>query len=56
MLMKHTPEAVAERTALSINPAKTCMPIGAMYAALGIMPACLTATVPRAVVPIIAAC
>ncbi|HWT80235.1 MAG TPA: nitrogenase component 1, partial [Candidatus Methylomirabilis sp.] len=40
MLMKHTPEAVAERTSLSINPAKTCMPIGAMYAALGVH-ACL---------------
>ena len=40
MLLKHTPSAVVERTALSINPAKTCMPIGAMYAALGIH-ACL---------------
>jgi nitrogenase molybdenum-iron protein beta chain len=27
---------VAERSALTINPAKTCQPIGAMYAALGI--------------------
>ena len=35
MLLKHTPATVAERTAPSINPAKTCMPIGAMYAAPG---------------------
>jgi nitrogenase molybdenum-iron protein beta chain len=27
---------VADRQALSVNPAKTCQPIGAMYAALGI--------------------
>ena len=36
MLLKHTPKEVVERNALTINPAKTCMPIGAMYAALGI--------------------
>jgi len=36
MLLRHTPDTVAERTALTINPAKTCQPIGAMYAALGI--------------------
>ena len=42
MLLKHTPGEVADRAALSINPAKTCMPIGAMYAALGIH-ACLPA-------------
>ena len=36
MLLRHTPVAVAEREALTINPAKTCQPIGAMYAALGI--------------------
>jgi nitrogenase molybdenum-iron protein beta chain len=31
-----TPKKITERTALVINPAKTCQPIGAMYAALGI--------------------
>ncbi len=36
MLLRHTPEAVTERTALTVNPAKTCQPVGAMYAALGI--------------------
>jgi nitrogenase molybdenum-iron protein beta chain len=36
MLLKHTPEKISERSALMINPAKTCQPIGAMYAALGI--------------------
>ncbi|ABK16709.1 nitrogenase molybdenum-iron protein subunit beta [Syntrophobacter fumaroxidans] len=36
MLLRHTPEAIRERRALTINPAKTCQPIGAMYAALGI--------------------
>lgn len=36
MLLRHTPKEVAERQALTINPAKTCQPIGAMYAALGI--------------------
>lgn len=36
MLLKHTPEKITERKALVINPAKTCQPIGAMYAALGI--------------------
>ena len=36
MLLRHTPVEVAEREALTINPAKTCQPIGAMYAALGI--------------------
>jgi nitrogenase molybdenum-iron protein beta chain len=30
------PEGVVQRTAGKINPAKTCQPIGAMYAALGI--------------------
>jgi len=40
MLLKHTPHEIVERSALTINPAKTCMPIGAMYAALGIH-ACL---------------
>jgi nitrogenase molybdenum-iron protein beta chain len=36
MLLRHTPEESAEREALTINPAKTCQPVGAMYAALGI--------------------
>ncbi|QGY40334.1 nitrogenase molybdenum-iron protein subunit beta [Pseudodesulfovibrio cashew] len=36
MLLRHTPTEVKERKALMINPAKTCQPIGAMYAALGI--------------------
>jgi nitrogenase molybdenum-iron protein beta chain len=36
MLLRHTPQEITERTALMINPAKTCQPIGAMYAALGI--------------------
>ncbi len=36
MLLRHTPTEITERTALAINPAKTCQPIGAMYAALGI--------------------
>lgn len=35
-LLRHTPKEVAERKALAVNPAKTCQPIGAMYAALGI--------------------
>lgn len=36
MLLRHTPREIKEREALTINPAKTCQPIGAMYAALGI--------------------
>jgi nitrogenase molybdenum-iron protein beta chain len=36
MLLRHTPKEIVERKAVSINPAKTCQPIGAMYAALGI--------------------
>ncbi len=36
MLLKHTPSEIKERKALTINPAKTCQPIGAMYAALGV--------------------
>ncbi len=36
MLLRHTPAEVVERSALTINPAKTCQPIGAMYAALGV--------------------
>ncbi len=36
MLLRHTPETITDRSALTINPAKTCQPVGAMYAALGI--------------------
>jgi nitrogenase molybdenum-iron protein beta chain len=36
MLLRHTTADVMERTALTINPAKTCQPIGALYAALGV--------------------
>jgi nitrogenase molybdenum-iron protein beta chain len=36
MLLRHTTADVVERSALTVNPAKTCQPIGAMYAALGI--------------------
>lgn len=36
MLLRHTPKEITERQALTINPAKTCQPVGAMYAALGI--------------------
>jgi nitrogenase molybdenum-iron protein beta chain len=36
MLLRHTPTEIKEREALTVNPAKTCQPIGAMYAALGI--------------------
>ncbi|MFH1035514.1 MAG: nitrogenase molybdenum-iron protein subunit beta [Pseudomonadota bacterium] len=36
MLLRHTPKEITPRGALTINPAKTCQPIGAMYAALGI--------------------
>ncbi|MDR2606287.1 MAG: nitrogenase molybdenum-iron protein subunit beta [Oscillospiraceae bacterium] len=31
-----TPKTLAERSALRINPCKTCQPVGAMYAALGV--------------------
>lgn len=36
MLLRHTSKEIKERSALTVNPAKTCQPIGAMYAALGI--------------------
>ncbi len=36
MLLRHTPDTVASRSALTVNPAKTCQPVGALYAALGI--------------------
>lgn len=35
-MLDHTPTEVLPREALRINPAKTCQPIGAMYAALGL--------------------
>jgi nitrogenase molybdenum-iron protein beta chain len=36
MLLRHTTNEVRERNALTVNPAKTCQPVGAMYAALGV--------------------
>ena len=36
MLLRHTQPDGIQREALTVNPAKTCQPIGAMYAALGI--------------------
>ena len=36
MLLRHTTNEVRERKALTVNPAKTCQPVGAMYAALGV--------------------
>ncbi|MFP4358509.1 MAG: nitrogenase molybdenum-iron protein subunit beta [Puniceicoccaceae bacterium] len=35
-MLEGTTSEIRERTALRVNPAKTCQPIGAMYAALGI--------------------
>lgn len=35
-MLDFTPKEIKERSAVVINPAKTCQPIGAMYAALGI--------------------
>ena len=55
MLLRHTPDKITERSALTINPAKTCQPIGAMYAALGIHNCLPTATAPRAATPTTAA-
>lgn len=36
MLLRHTTSDIIERKALTVNPAKTCQPVGAMYAALGV--------------------
>ncbi len=36
MLLRHTTKEIVERKGLTVNPAKTCQPIGAMYAAFGI--------------------
>lgn len=35
-MLNLTPKEMSERTALRVNPAKTCQPVGAMYAALGV--------------------
>ncbi|MEN6414541.1 MAG: nitrogenase molybdenum-iron protein subunit beta [Veillonellales bacterium] len=35
-MLDATPKEIVERKALRINPAKTCQPVGAMYAALGV--------------------
>lgn len=35
-MLNHTPKEYVKREGLVINPAKTCQPVGAMYAALGI--------------------
>lgn len=35
-MLEATPQTLVDRKALRVNPAKTCQPIGAMYAALGI--------------------
>jgi nitrogenase molybdenum-iron protein beta chain len=35
-LLRHTSPEIVAREALTINPAKTCQPIGALYAALGV--------------------
>jgi hypothetical protein len=35
LLSRHTPPKSKNASALTVNPAKTCQPIGAMYAALG---------------------
>ena len=35
-MLNYTPKEITERTALRINPCKTCQPVGAMYAALGV--------------------
>lgn len=35
-MLDYTPKELCERKALRINPAKTCQPVGALYAALGV--------------------
>jgi len=35
MLLRHTQKEITPRSSLAVNPAKTCQPVGAMYAALG---------------------
>ncbi len=39
-MLNYTPKEISQRSALKINPAKTCQPVGAMYAGLGVH-ACL---------------
>ena len=53
MLLKHTPKEISKRSALTINPAKTCQPIGAMYAPWVCTGVCRTATVPKGAAPTI---
>jgi nitrogenase molybdenum-iron protein beta chain len=55
MLLRHTRPEEHIREALTINPAKTCQPIGAMYAALGIHSCLRTVMVLRAAALITAA-
>jgi nitrogenase molybdenum-iron protein alpha/beta subunit len=50
MLLRHTSNKVADRHALTVNPAKTCQPIGAMYAAFGVHIVFLTAMAHRVAV------
>ncbi|MDR2350365.1 MAG: nitrogenase molybdenum-iron protein subunit beta, partial [Deltaproteobacteria bacterium] len=35
-MLDQTPKEISERSALRINPLKTCQPVGALYAALGV--------------------
>lgn len=35
-MLDYTPKEYSNREALNVNPAKTCQPVGAMYAALGV--------------------
>ncbi|MHB8062014.1 MAG: nitrogenase molybdenum-iron protein subunit beta [Ruminiclostridium sp.] len=35
-MLKLTPKETSERSALTVNPCKTCQPVGAIYAALGV--------------------
>jgi nitrogenase molybdenum-iron protein beta chain len=36
LMLNLTPEKIAERSALRVNPCKTCQPVGALYCALGV--------------------
>jgi len=35
-MLKLTPKEISKRSALTVNPCKTCQPVGAIYAALGV--------------------
>lgn len=35
-MLKLTPKEISDRSALRVNPCKTCQPVGAIYAALGV--------------------